>query len=285
MSLVKITFPSTPPSSSPNLNPTYVLTLSSPPDHRLTESLLAEFGEALNAIEKDWWVRRREQGTDKPIKNQVGGAVIVRGEGEKFFSNGLDFENSVKNPDFHPTVFNPLYLRLLTFPLVTIAAINGHAFAGGYMIALACDFRVMKKEAAGRKFWCCMNEIDFGAPFPVLFATALRGRVPARVLRDTLLGHRFTSSELYAHGVVDVLSEPSDEGLMGAAQSLSDRYGPKSAGRVWGSIKQDIWSDIRVSAHSHFPPLMGDQAEARAERTFGLKKQDEESKSGERAKL
>jgi hypothetical protein len=69
----------------------------------------------------------------------------------------------------YPETFNPFLIRLLTFPLVTIAAINGHAFAGGFLVALACDFRLISAEdpAGKKKVWCCMNEVDFGAPFPV----------------------------------------------------------------------------------------------------------------------
>lgn len=76
MSLISLTLP-----PSPDPNPTYILTLNAPPDHRLTEALLTEFTHALDSIERDWWVRRQAEG-------DVGGAVIIRGEGEKFFSNG-----------------------------------------------------------------------------------------------------------------------------------------------------------------------------------------------------
>lgn len=89
-------------------------------------------------------------------------------------------------------VYNPVILRLLSFPLLTVAAINGHCFAGGFLLSLACDFRLMREELEGRRAWCCMNEvrhsqgvrqsarwlktdiqpalliqIDFGAPLPV----------------------------------------------------------------------------------------------------------------------
>jgi hypothetical protein len=75
----------------------YTLTLISPPDHRLTSALLGELGQALDAVERDWWQRREafKEAQAKLDKSQrakgpgtVGGAVIIRGEGEKFFSNG-----------------------------------------------------------------------------------------------------------------------------------------------------------------------------------------------------
>lgn len=47
--------------------------------------------------------------------------------------------------------------RLLTFPLITVASINGHCFAGGMLIALSCDYRLMTTG----KGWMSMNEVSF----------------------------------------------------------------------------------------------------------------------------
>lgn len=64
---------------------------------------------------------------------------------------------------FFPRVLNALLGRFLTFPIPTIAAINGHCFAGGFTLALAHDFRVMKQAEGKSQIWCALNEIDFGA--------------------------------------------------------------------------------------------------------------------------
>lgn len=64
---------------------------------------------------------------------------------------------------FFPRVLNALLGRFLTFPIPTIAAINGHCFAGGFTLALAHDFRVMKQAEGKGQIWCALNEIDFGA--------------------------------------------------------------------------------------------------------------------------
>ena len=61
--------------------------------------------------------------------------------------------------------FDPILKHLLGFPIPVIAAINGHAFAAGFMLAMACDYRVMKSQKA----WLSMNEILFGGPIPHSF--------------------------------------------------------------------------------------------------------------------
>lgn len=89
MGLTTLTFPS-PSATTP---PIYTLTLTSAPDHRLTPELIASFLQHLDDIERDWLKRRveakkaaKEAGTKNFLG--LGGAVVIRGEGEKFFSNG-----------------------------------------------------------------------------------------------------------------------------------------------------------------------------------------------------
>lgn len=92
MTLVQITHPDP---QAPTA--VYTLTLANPPDHRLTTALLTDLLAALDEIERDWWARRDawkadQARLDKSLRakgmGSVGGAVIIRGQGEKFFSNG-----------------------------------------------------------------------------------------------------------------------------------------------------------------------------------------------------
>lgn len=191
-------------------------------------------------------------------KNPQGGALILTSESPKFFSNGLDYENAIKNAHFHPDVFSPAVIRLLTFPLVTIAAINGHAFAGGFMMTMACDYRVMTSGKA----WCCMNEIEFGAPLPPTFAALLRYRAvharpmpssdpnapqPLRnVLRSIALAHRFTPQDMLVNGLVDELAEPSQ--VRERAVALGKQIGPRATTGVWGSMKQELFREVLDAA-------------------------------------
>lgn len=57
----------------------------------------------------------------------------------------------------------------MTFPLITIAAINGHCFAGGMLLALCCDYRLM---TTGRG-WMSMNEVSRLWEVTVIYPTEL----------------------------------------------------------------------------------------------------------------
>lgn len=58
--------------------------------------------------------------------------------------NGLQLECLAEYPTFFRDYYYKLLARVMTFPLHTIAAINGHCFAGGLCLALACDWRLCR---------------------------------------------------------------------------------------------------------------------------------------------
>lgn len=95
--------------------------------------------------------------------------LVVHSAHEKIFCNGIDLAwlapviqagdlQTAKNFLYQ---LNRLYRRVATYPMVTIAAMNGHTFAGGAMLSCAFDFRFMR---ADRGFFC-LPEVDLGIPF------------------------------------------------------------------------------------------------------------------------
>jgi enoyl-CoA hydratase/carnithine racemase len=68
-----------------------------------------------------------------------------------------------------------LLARVAALPMVTVAAIQGHAFAAGAMLTLACDFRVMR---ADRGFWC-LPEADIGLAFSAGMTALIQSRLAA----------------------------------------------------------------------------------------------------------
>lgn len=91
------------PTTLSELHPNvHVITLSSPPDNRLTPALLQSLSDNLDAVERKWREKGGGSSLPDPKKKDAkvpGGAVIITGQG-KFFSNGLDYESAMKNRRF-----------------------------------------------------------------------------------------------------------------------------------------------------------------------------------------
>ncbi|ADV21442.1 enoyl-CoA hydratase/isomerase [Cryptococcus gattii E566] len=227
------------------------IALTSPPDNRLVPALLSELSEALDTVEIEWRQAGGGQIDPKKREGHAGkgaGALVLTSELPKFFSNGLDFEGSLKINNFFEEVYDPVMWRLLTFPLLTIAAINGHAFAGGMVLALCCDYRII---TSGKGFMC-MNEITFGSPLPNSFSTLLANRIPnPQHLRDTLLARRWTQPELLKIGLVDKVVE--QDKVIEEAVELGAKEGIQVAPGSWGLIKEGTFRPILESSQSYRP--------------------------------
>jgi enoyl-CoA hydratase/carnithine racemase len=129
-------------------------------------------------------------------------ALVTTGEG-KFYSNGLDLDWLVAGGDdtagFVDDVHR-LFGRILGFGAVTVAAVNGHAFAGGAMLASAHDFVVMRSD---RGFWC-LPEVDLGLPLTPAMHAVLAAHLPPKTLAEAALtGRRYNAAEALAAGIVD----------------------------------------------------------------------------------
>ena len=130
-------------------------------------------------------------------------ALVLTGDG-KFFSNGLDLAwMSGEGRDRAGEVLRGMlgiFARLLSSPIPSVAALNGHAFAGGAMLALACDFRVMRSD---RGFFC-IPEIDLGLPLHPAMASLIAARLPKLTAHEAIVtGKRYGGVEAAARGIVD----------------------------------------------------------------------------------
>lgn len=144
--------------------------------------------------------------------------LVVTGDNEKFFSMGFDlpeiFPLSRKEFTVFFKRFNRLCLDLYTLPKPTIAAMPGHAVAGGSILALCFDYRFI---AAGHNLMG-LNEIKLGVPLPYVCDCLLRNQVGyryARTIADS--GDFFEPPQLLEMGMVDRISE-SDRLLPEAVQ-------------------------------------------------------------------
>jgi len=224
----------------------WVIELHNGQDNRLTQELINKgLMPAFDIVEREWrgQLRVARQSNDK--EGGKGSLIVVgRRDQDKFFSNGLDYANSQKDPSFFQLTMNPMLRRLLTFPIPTIAAINGHCYAGGLMLALACDYRVMT-DGSSRNAWLCMNEVHFGAPWPLSFTAILRAKLGDHRLyrRIALEGHRYTAEEALQDGILDYIVKGKTVDILAKAEEVADRCSGNATMGVWGLIKLNLYRD------------------------------------------
>ncbi len=127
-------------------------------------------------------------------------AVVVANDG-KYWSNGLDLDWMGTHPEQAAKVVERVHLllgRLLTFPAYVVAAVSGHAFAAGAMLACASDAVVMREDRG----WWCLPEADLGLPLTTAMYAAVATRLPRHTLAEAVVtGRRFTGPEAVAAGI------------------------------------------------------------------------------------
>jgi Delta3-Delta2-enoyl-CoA isomerase len=161
-------------------------------------------------------------------------AVILTGDGA-FFSFGFDIPEFLgySRESFAKFLqrFTALYSYLFTYPKPIVAALNGHAIAGGCMLALACDYRIMVSGKAK----ISLNEISFGSSVFAGSVEMLRflvgGKNAQAILYDGTMYSAETAVQL---GMIDKVS--STERLMKDAREMAQRMTEKDAA-AFRSIK------------------------------------------------
>ena len=135
-------------------------------------------------------------------------AVVLTGTG-KTFSAGVELRRLTDGGRDYVKAFLPLlgdaFFKTFTFTKPLVAAVNGHAIAGGCVLACACDYRVMA-AGSGR---IGTPELSVGVPFPSMAMEILRLVVPAHRLQAVVYqGLTCTPEEALANGFVDQLAAP-----------------------------------------------------------------------------
>jgi enoyl-CoA hydratase/carnithine racemase len=161
----------------------YVLDLGDD-ENRFHPDWLTEVNGALDQVEQD----------PAPLVTTASG---------RFYSNGLDLDWLGQHGDQLQTYVaqvQGLLARVLAFPTPTVAALPGHTFAAGAMLALAHDFRVMR---ADRGFFC-LPEVDINIPFTPGMAALIQSRLmPATAHEAMTTGRRFGGIDAATAGLVD----------------------------------------------------------------------------------
>jgi hypothetical protein len=129
-----------------------------------------DLGDGENRFHPDW-IASVDAAVDEVEKAEGPRALVTAATG-KFYSNGLDLEWLSAHADQrlgYVISVHELFARMLSLPMITVAALQGHTFAAGAMFSLAHDFRVMrlrdaeKRAAAESRSFCDSVDADADA--------------------------------------------------------------------------------------------------------------------------
>jgi len=167
-----------------------VVTMNRPPANAMTLDFLAEGAEAMAGLRAD-----------------LPAAVVITGSGG-FFSGGVDLKLA---PTLRPAEqaqmvagINRLFLDWYSFPRPVVAAVNGHAVAGGMILALCADRRIGAEAASYG-----LTELRVGVPYPAAAIGCVRAELaPAAARRLVLEAELVDGKEALGYCLVDELLPP-----------------------------------------------------------------------------
>ncbi|MFI9615721.1 enoyl-CoA hydratase-related protein [Streptomyces sp. NPDC052023] len=200
-----------------------------------------DLGDGENRFHPDW-IASVNAALDEVEKAEGPRALVTAASG-KFYSNGLDLEwlgaHSEEHQDYVNSV-HALFARVLSLPLITVAALQGHTFAAGAMFSLAHDFRLMR---ADRGFWC-LPEADINISFTPAMSSLIQSRLTPQTAHHAMVSaRRYGGQEAAAAGIVDHAVGEGE--LRAAGLELALAHASK-AGDTLGSIKTRMYAPALI---------------------------------------
>ena len=179
-----------------------------------------------------------------------GPRALVTAATGKFYSNGLDLEwlsaHARQHEDYSASV-QALFARVLSLPVITVTAVQGHAFGAGVMLSLAHDFRVMR---ADRGYWC-LPEVDINRPFVPGMAALVQARLTPQAAHEAMLtGRRYGGADAAAAGIVD--RAVAEDAVRATAVEIAGAQASK-AGDTLGTIKARMYSRVLAALRGATP--------------------------------
>lgn len=181
--------------------------------------------EGENALNSD--VMKEYYAVFDEIDNFKGNtALLISCDHEKTFSTGIDLawlmaESDTEKREF-VRLFETMLCRLATLSAPTVACINGNAYAGGAIIPLACDFRLMRADK-GR---LCLPEVNLKMVFPPVPLEIIQLIPNTHVLKQmALMGTAYTGQECMQYELVDAIHplESLHDEAFAFAQTLAEK--------------------------------------------------------------
>ena len=203
---------------------------------RSGDVFVLDIGDTENRFHPDW-LTAVEAALDEVEQTDGAHALVTTATG-KFFSNGLDLDwVSTHEEEWGGYVSRVQHLlaRVLALPLVTVAAIQGHAFAAGAMLTLSHDVRVMR---ADRGFWC-LPEVDIQIPFTPGMSALIQARLAPQTAHLAMTtGRRYGGAEAVEAGIVD--QAVAEDAVRATAVELATALAGKAGGTL-GTIKARMY--------------------------------------------
>ena len=204
---------------------------------RQDDVFILDLGDTENRFHPDW-ITAVNTALDE-VEQAEGARALVTAATGKFFSNGLDLDwLSAHGDQFHDYIVSvqELFARVLSLPVFTVAALQGHTFAAGAMLSLAHDFRVMR---ADRGFWS-LPEAEINIPFSPGMSALIQARLTPQTAHEAMItARRYGGGDARAAAIVD---RAVDEDAVRSTAIEIARAHTSKAGPTLGTIKSRMYA-------------------------------------------
>ncbi len=192
------------------------------------------------------------------VENETeANVLVVNSAHDKIFSNGIDLDwllpvfkkNDKATAKGFIEAMMGMFKRVLLFPMPTIVAITGHAFAGGAIWSCYFDFRFMRSDRG----YLCYPEVDLGIPFLPGMLAAMKKATPRHTLEEMVLtGKRLTAAECQAHNIITKACPM--ETLMDETLRFAKTLNKKRS--TMAAMKADLNKDVVYALEHEDPPII-----------------------------
>jgi enoyl-CoA hydratase len=216
-----------------------VLTLARPPANALDIEMTEEIADAFEALAAS-----------------DSAAVILTGEG-KAFCAGLDLKAIPRYGEAELRrlldAINRMATAVYGCPIPVIGAINGHAIAGGFVLATCCDWKIVTDAPLQTG----LTEVRVGVPYPAAALEVVRNELPPKVVRELVLfGKNMNAADALAAGIFDE-SAPADRLLEHAMHKAREAAAlpRQSFATIKGQLRRRALERCRAAVSGEDEPL------------------------------
>lgn len=181
------------------------------------------------------------------VAASTGPAALVTTATGKYYSTGADLSWGMDNlagvNDFIHSL-QQLYARVLSLPMQTVAALQGHTFGAAAFWVMAHDYRIMRHDRG----FLCFPGVTIGAAYSTGTVAMVGARLPPKAFHETLTtGRRYGGGDALDLGLVDETAEQDDllDKALARASSLAGTRGD-SLGQIKASMYAQVLDGLRV---------------------------------------